>query len=388
MFKSAIRRTALLLLFAVAGIGAAPASCAGQSSAGPAPAPPSKARTATPQTATSTADEPGPTNVILMIGDGMGLAQIHAGAAIRRGQMAMFHYDHMGLVETRSASHYVTDSAAAGTAMATGVSTTNGFVGLDPEQKPHPSILSLAKAAGMATGIVVSTSAVDATPAAFFAHHPDRWDGEAIALDFVDAPPDVFIGGGRRYFNARSDGRNLLDNLKRAGYAIAASREELENESSDRLAAFLFDDKPPPVSNGRGDFLPAAVTKAIALLSGEPDGFFLMVEGAQIDSGGHARDLTYQSTETADFDDAVAVALAFSSKRTDTLVIVTADHETGGLTITNGNPQAGTVEGAYGLDNHSGIMVPIFASGNSAGLFSGVYRNTDIFEKIRVARKL
>ena len=235
-------------------------------------------------------------NIIFMIGDGMGLPQVTAlsleqGYAPTRMERATY----TGIQKTYSAGGRITDSAAAGTALACGEKTTNGTIGMTPDGRPLESVLRRAQRAGKATGIVVTCAVTDATPAAFVAHNPDRYAQEYTALQYAGSGIDLLVGAGREYFDRRSDGRDLTDEMCSRGYAFAPDREALLAARTTPLAALFPGDALPLAARDtagiRGDYLVRATQKAIELLSGAGhDGFFLMVEGSLIDRAAHEND--------------------------------------------------------------------------------------------------
>ncbi|HPT01223.1 MAG TPA: alkaline phosphatase [Bacteroidales bacterium] len=322
-----------------------------------------------------------PKNIILMIGDGMGTAQLYAGITALRDNTNIERCPVSGFVKTLSASNYITDSAAGATAYAIGCKTTNGFLSETPDSIPKPTILEMAEKKGLATGLVATSAITHATPAAFIAHVSSRGSYEQIAAQFLNTDIDVFIGGGWKYFTKRADGRNLADSLLKHNYVIARSLEEVEKASGPKLAGLLSDEHMPRYSEGRGDMLPLSTEKAINILSGNKKGFFMMVEGSQIDWGGHANDLNYIVEEVVDFDKAIGKALDFAAQDGETLVIITADHETGGMAITGGDMSLGKVEAKFTTGDHSAVMVPLFAFGPGSERFSGIQDNTDVFKK-------
>jgi len=208
---------------------------------------------------------------------------------------------------------------------------------------------------------------------------------EAIAADFLKTDIDVFIGGGKQFFELRADGENLLAQLEANGYAIADGAEEIDLVKSGKLAGFIADGQPSKFSDGRGEILTLSSLKALELLSQNEKGFFLMIEGSQIDWGGHANDSQYIIDEMLDFDAAVGKVLDFAEKNGNTLVIITADHETGGYAINAANWEDGTIDGAFTTDYHTAVMVPVFAYGPGAEAFAGIYHNTSIFNKMLAA---
>ncbi|MHC1775759.1 MAG: alkaline phosphatase [Lentimicrobium sp.] len=323
-----------------------------------------------------------PKNIILMIGDGMGLSQMYAAYTATQDKLVMTRCTNIALVKTFSDSDYITDSAAAGTAIATGYKTTNGVIGMLPDKTPVTSILKYAEENDLATGLVATSSITHATPASFIASVESRKMVEDIALQFLYTDIDVFIGGGMDNFNKRSDSLNLLDSLRFRNYQVVNTIPEMMDITQGKLAALLYPNHAPKHSEGRGDMLSLATSKAIDLLGSNKKGFFLMVEGSQIDWGGHDNDLQYVINETIDFDKACEVAMDFAERNGETLVIITADHETGGLSIPAGDLTNGKPEGKFSTGDHSAIPVPLYASGPGSEEFHGFIDNTDIFKTI------
>jgi alkaline phosphatase len=323
-----------------------------------------------------------PENIILLIGDGMGLAQIHAGLTVNHGQLNLLQFKSIGFSRTQSASNYITDSGAGGTAIATGNKTYNGAIGLNSDSFPCKSILEYAEASGMSTGLVSTSSITHATPASFIAHNKSRENYEEIAEDFLKTDIDVFIGGGRLNFTDRKDKRNLLNDFRAKGYQVMFSMDSISKVHEGRLAGLTAPVHNPAVIEGRNNMLPVSAETAIRILANNKKGFFLMVEGSEIDFGSHANNVDYVSREMIDFDMAIGKALEFARQNKNTLVIVTADHETGGMFITGGDFKEGTVLARFGTTNHTGIMVPVFAYGPGSELFQGFQENTDLFFKM------
>ena len=323
-----------------------------------------------------------PKNIILLIGDGMGTSQIYAGLVANRGHLNLEKFPITGFSKTYSADDLITDSAASGTAMASGEKTNNGMIGMNPDNVPVETILEIAEKRGKSTGLVATSTITHATPAAFIAHVETRNDFERIALHFLKTDIDVFIGGGSVHFIRRLDQRNLARELSKKGYAICQSMAELDTCSSDKIAGLVYESNPPSMLEGRGTMLTDATKKAIDVLSKNDEGFFLMVEGSQIDWGNHQNNIIYQTLEVLDFDRVVGEVFEFAQKDGETLVIVTGDHETGGLGINGGDMKLGTVEPGFTTMGHTGVMVPVFAFGPQSELFSGIYENTEIFHKM------
>jgi len=326
-----------------------------------------------------------PKNIILMVGDGMGVAQIYAGLTANHGTLNLERCTTVGFHKNTATDNYVTDSAAGATAFACGVKTYNGAIGVDASGKPIPTILEIAERNGIATGLVATCSITHATPASFISHQPSRSLDENIALDFLKTDVDVFIGGGRKFFSQRNDGLNLNDSLKARGYQIANSISEVQQISSGKLAAFLADEQQSRFSAGRGEELVKSTEVALRLLKNNKKGMFMMIEGSQIDWGGHGNDTQYIIDEMIDFDNAIGKVIDFAKKDGNTLVVITADHETGGFTINGGDLKSGKVEGKFTTGSHTGVMIPVFAYGPGAEQFSGIYENNEIFHKMMSA---
>ena len=324
-------------------------------------------------------------NIILMIGDGMGLPDVYAAMTISNLPLNIERCDMIGLQKTFSADNYITDSGAAGTALATGNKTKNGAIGMDPQGKRLKSILEIAEEHGLATGLVSTSSITHATPASFIAHQSSRGSYEDIALDFLKTDIDVFIGGGIDHFAKRKDKLNLFDSLKVRGYEVDTSMSMVLSSTSRKLAGLTAPVHNPYRLKGRGDMLPSASGKAIEILKKNPKGFFLMIEGSQIDWAAHANVADTVVDETIDFDKAVGVALDFAKADGHTLVVITADHETGGVTITGGDRATHRVKLNFSTKDHTAVMVPVYAYGPGADKFIGIYDNTDIFKKIMIS---
>ncbi len=320
-------------------------------------------------------------NIIFMIGDGMGLATVYAAMTVSDQPLNLERCTHTGLQKTFSSDKYITDSAASGTAMATGKKTNNGVIGESPDGTIYKSILEIAEDHGLATGLVSTSSITDATPASFISHNSSRANHDAIALDFLKTDIDVFIGGGYDHFAKRPDRLNLIDSLKYKGFEVDTSMNEIIKSESEKLAGLTAPGNNPYRLKGRGNMLPLATGKAIEVLRKNSNGFFLMVEGSEIDFAGHENNSKILIDETLDFDEALGVALDFVLKDGHTLVVVTADHETGGVTNVNGNLEKHEVKLEFSTKGHTAVMVPVYAFGPGSENFSGIYDNTEFFGK-------
>lgn len=325
-----------------------------------------------------------PKNIILMIGDGMSLAALSTAWTANRGRLNIENCPYVGLAKTYSANRLITDSAAAGTALAAGRKTNKGFVGLDAKGEPQPSILEIAKRHGLSAGLITTCNILDATPAVFVAKISDRHQWNELALQYVAHDVDFVCGGGWKYFKKGKDGRDLTKELAGKEYHLPRTVEELEKINQGKVFALLADGD-LPLPKERGAALSRATLKAIELLSGNGRGFFLMIEGSLIDDAGHENQLDWFMDEVHDFDRTVGAVLQWAAKDGATLVVVTADHETGGWTLLGGDIASGTVMGSFATDYHSGVMVPVYAFGPRAETFTGIYENSELFFKMLAA---
>ncbi len=315
-------------------------------------------------------------NIILFIGDGMGTAQLYAGMTKSSQPYNLVQFPYSGFSITFSADNYITDSSAGGTAIACGVKTNNGMIGVTPDSAAVTSIVEIAHKNGLATGVLSTSAITHATPASFVAHNSGRGNYEDIAKDFLNGTVDVFIGGGEDHFRKRADGRDLAVDLKAQGFDVVSTLESLKASGSLKIAGLLAKEHMPKASEGRQVMLEEMTRKAIETLNRDKDGFFMMVEGSMIDWGGHENNIDYVTSEMADMDKAVGVALEFACKNGKTLIVVTADHETGGLSLIGGNLKEHNVIGNFAYSNHTAVMVPILSYGPGSEKFSGIHDNT------------
>jgi alkaline phosphatase len=329
-----------------------------------------------------------PKNIILFIGDGMGTSQLTA-AKYAKGELQIERCPIGGFATTHSSNKFVTDSAAGGTALATGHKTTNGTVSQTPDGKPLKTVLEVAEARGKSTGLVSTSAITHATPASFGSHVPSRRMQAQIAEQLAAKEIEVLFGGGYGFFipqsekgSKRKDDKNVLEILKSSMIVVSTEEEFNALGIPKRVAGLFADDGLPKVSEGRIE-LAAMTEKAIQVLAQNKRGFFLMVEGSQVDWGGHANNTEYILSEMIAFDNAVGAGLDFAKLDGNTLVIVTADHETGGFSVLDGSVASNTVsKTAFTTKKHSATMVPVLAYGPGSDAFGGIIDNTDIGEQI------
>ncbi|MEN8794326.1 MAG: alkaline phosphatase [Flavobacteriales bacterium] len=336
-----------------------------------------------------------PKNIILMIGDGMGISQITAGLYANGNKLNLERCKVIGLIKTNSEDDLITDSAAGATAFATGKKTKNGKISQSMKDSiNYKTFIEYAEENNKATGIVVTSTVTHATPACFYAHFPRRYEAnEPISAQFINSGVDVLIGGGEKYFEKRSDGRNLYEELKSKNYTVLDTlTEDFSTEGISKMIYLYSPTQPGKLvfekgdnAPSRGPILPLATEKALEVLKKDTNGFFMMVEGSQIDWGGHNNDSPYIIREMIDFDNAIQKVLDFADQDGETLVIITADHETGGYAIIGGDLDGTNLVGGFSTLKHSAAMIPVFAYGQGAENFAGIYDNTQIFYKMMEA---
>lgn len=322
-------------------------------------------------------------NVILMIGDGMSLMHVYTAWAANRGKLWLENAQATGLSKTWAVKKLVTDSGSGGTSLATGVKTVYHAVGVDPEGKPLTSLVDVAKELGKNAGLAVTCRLWDATPCDFCCHNIDRDKEEELVGDYPTSGVDFVFGGGAQKFTNRKDGRDIFKELQKKGYHVSRTLDDFfAYDKNSRIFAVPYD-KDTPLPDERGDLLARASMKGISLMNQNKNGFFMMIEGSQLDDYGHFNQLDLLMKETLDFDQTVGEVMKWAAKDGETLVVVTADHETGGLTLVNGNKDEGRVECCFSTKDHSGAMVPVYAFGPGAENFTGIFENTDVFKKIK-----
>jgi alkaline phosphatase len=330
-----------------------------------------------------------PKNIIFLIGDGMAAAQVSAHIYWSGiGTTVFEQFPVVGFHKSHAYDYLVTDSAAGATAFACGQKTKIGAIGvLPPDERPCRTILEELDSQGLATGMVTTCTATHATPASFISHLELRALTEEIASEFLKTPLDCLIAGGEHLFNQRYDKINLVDSFRAKGYVIrkGTGLKNLPLDGSKPFINFTHEMEPPTASDGR-TYLPPATRLACEYLQKRSDlGFFLMVEGSQIDWAGHTNDKNWLRAEMADFDKTIREALNFAVSNGETLVVVTGDHECGGLALVAQGGSRKHFDTAFSARVHSAAMVPVYAFGPGAELFSGIYDNTEIYSKMRQA---
>ncbi|WP_144695879.1 alkaline phosphatase, partial [Chitinophaga vietnamensis] len=320
-------------------------------------------------------------NVILMIGDGTGLAQMFAGYTANKGALSLFKMKQLGLSKTQSIDNYHTDSAAGGSAMGTGVKTNNREIGMDKTYVSIPVLSETLAPKGIQSGVVVTEEITGATPASFYGHTTDRDSTRLLAQALTTSPLQLAVGGGKEDFD-QDLGPQWQQQLAAKGVYVVDNLDNWNAQTKNRTLVILSNKAVGSMQQGRGDYLKRAVKKALQQLNASGKGFFLMVEGSRIDHGGHFNDLDYLVREMLDFDEAIGEALRFADQDKQTTVIVTADHETSGLALMDGDIATGQLRGHFATNDHTGIPVMVFAYGPNSQLFRGVYENNEIYAKM------
>lgn len=330
-----------------------------------------------------------PRNVILLIGDGMGFGQVNMARLADPGRrLRMDSMPVAGFLKVAPANGIVPDSAAAATAIATGFRTANGRISQLIDQTPVRTILEVAEAEGRSTGLVTNTTITHATTAAFAAHVKDRAMEWEIAAQMLDSGVDVMLGGGLAFFlphskrgSRRLDDRDLLQDARDDGFTVVRSRDDMLDAGGSRLLGLFqlrgMTTEPPEPS------LTEMTMKAIELLSADEDGFLLVAEGGQIDWACHDNDAKGALKQMQDFDAMVGAVLSFTRSRGDTLVLVTADHETGGLVLQSRRGRGRwPFRVSWTTTGHTATDVPVLAEGPGAVLFTGVLESRDIARRL------
>jgi alkaline phosphatase len=324
-------------------------------------------------------------NIIFMIGDGMGLEQISAAWVCNGGKLNLDNFTYVGLQRTYSANKLVTDSAAAGSALATGQKTNNGMIAMNPDTVAVKSLAEEAMEKGKRAGAAVTCRVTDATPAVFFSHAPSRKLMDDIAVQMTNSGLYFLSGGGTKYWSGREDGLDLVGQAEAMGYTYVETKEDMMAVEEGPIIALMDEYELQPALD-RGDILPSAVQKALQVLDNKK-GFFLMIEGSMIDDGGHDNKAGKTMEEIFDFDRTLGLVLEWAEKDGETLVIVTADHATGGMTLLGGSIDEMKIRVNYSTTGHNGVALPVFAWGPHAEDFVGIYENAELSDKIRALIK-
>lgn len=339
-----------------------------------------------PETPGPAAADGAPPRVILVIADGTGISHWTAGM-LSSDSLALWRFPVTGLVDTRNVEGKITDSAASATAYATGVLTFNRFIGMGPDSSILETVMEQASRRGMSTGLVATSSIVHATPASFASHVLDRGEYEEIASQMAGSAVNVLLGGGRAYFDPahREDGVDYLSELGRDRQTVsnAAELSAVREVEASGLIGLFADNAMPAADEGRTPTLAEMTSAALAVVDRDPDGFLLVVEASQIDWLAHDNQpFERVASEVLDCDAALHIALDYLERTPGALVVVVADHETGGTTVLEG---ASGWELRYSSGGHTAELVPMFAAGAGAAAFSGLHTADDVGRLLEAA---
>ena len=317
-------------------------------------------------------------NVIIMIGDGMGLEQVSCAWVLNHGKLNLDRFPTVGLSRTYCTNELITDSGAGGTALAIGQKTGYSHVGTAADSTDVPSVLVKAQELGKKTGVVVTCHFADATPCDFCCHNEYRYNQDDLIADYVTCGVDYLAGGGLDWFTVnRKDGRDITKEMAAAGYTVALTENELMTAELPVIGILAPDNL--PIAMERGDLYRRSVARGLDILSRESDdkGFVMMLEGSCIDDWLHGNDIGKAMEELLDFDRTIGDVLEWAAADGHTLVVVTADHNTGALTLQDGNLEEGRIGVAFGSESHNGIAVPFYAWGPGSDAFTGIRENDE-----------
>lgn len=337
-----------------------------------------------------------PKNIILLISDGAGLSQLWAAALANRTQLNVLNMPFTGYLITQPTDNYHTDSAAGGSAIATGYKTKNRHIGVDSLGNKVQNIPDRLSSIGMKTGIISNDELIGATPSAFFTHVQERDFSDQIARDILDSKLNLLMAGNSNSF--KKNNGELLTDLKKKGFEVHEGLNNLSKSKANQTIIFeedKVDHKWNKLDKDQYDlktsyrFIEHALQPSIEYLNKNNNkGFFLMIEGAKIDGGGHSNSTGFSITEYLSFDKLVGQALEYADKNKETLVIVTSDHETGGMIILDADSKNGKVSANFATNDHTGIPVPLMAFGPGAENFQGFKDNTEIAKIIYKLKNL
>ena len=352
-------------------------------------------------------------NIILLIGDGMSISQVSAYRLLKGGpnsRISVDSFPYSGIVLTHAENAVVTDSASSATAYSTGRKTNNGALAMDSGNNELENLTETLDQYGFVSSLLATSEVTHATPAAFAAHVDLRWKTDEISAQMMQSKVATFLGGGRHFFlpeemdGKRKDERNLLEEVS-ASHTLLTTKDEMNDFNDDQLGKVfgLFADEHlrsvdtpdnHPSEPSLSEMLQFAVKRSNQFIENGCKGFFIMGEGSQVDWAGHSNSLEYLEREMQDLDSAVEWAFNYAKQNTDTLVVVTADHETGGLLIEpntvdySGNEVKFSFNTNVGRGTHTGVPVPVYAYGPGAENFTGTLDNTDVYRALIEALEL
>ena len=317
-------------------------------------------------------------NVIIMIGDGMGMEQVSCAWVLNHGKLNFDLFPSVGISRTWCTNRLITDSGAGGTAISSGIKTAYSHIGTAPDSTDIPSVLVKAQQLGKKTGVAVTCHFADATPCDFCCHNEYRYNQEDLIADYLECGTDYLAGGGLDWFTTkRTDGRDIAGEMAAAGYRVALTEDELMQAGLPVIGILSPDNL--PVAGERGDLFRHMVTKGLRELSAQSGdkGFVMMIEGSCIDDWLHGNRIDLAMEELLDFDRTIGDVLEWAASDGHTLVVVTADHATGSLTLQDGDLEEGRIGIHFASEGHNGITVPVYAWGPGSDQFTGIRENDE-----------
>jgi alkaline phosphatase len=333
-------------------------------------------------------------NVILILGDGVGLNHIVASRLMLYGPDGRMYCERLPVTGLSNTSpdddSYITDSGAGGTALSVGFKTNKKMIGMTKDSIPKTSIAELMKKNAYSVGIVSTGQLADATPAAFTVKSPSRYLMSQIAGNMSKTDFNILFGGSAKFYEKDSNGKNAVDYATERGYEVCKTKSEFLNSKSEKILALIdsmdilnrvYDKNSLPT-------IAEVTKKSIELLSRNNKGFFLLIEEDGTDEASHNHDILGLKTQMKQMDDAIKVAVEYAQKDANTLVIVAADHETGGLNINKASKKTHKLIVSWATGDHTAQPVPVYSIGPFSYLFTGLYENTQIPRKIAEAFKL
>jgi alkaline phosphatase len=324
-----------------------------------------------------------PVSIIIIVEEGIGLPALSAAQLVKGSDLNLAKANAVGMMKTSSANDIVTDPAAFGTAIACGIKTNNGTLGLDTQYQITPNIFELAKKEKMSVGLITTSFVVDAVPAAFYAHQTSSISYKSIANDLVESGMNVFIGGGTKYFRAKGDSTTLYKELNIKGYKILEDYGDLKSKSHKKIAGLVQANAMPGILNRRGDYLNLAWLRAFKTLVRNDTGYVLLIHNVHTNWAATNNEKEDMIAEILDMDKLLGQILNMTSPDNKTLILVMGGFETGGVSVMGNKYNKTDPIIKFSAKQRTASMVPVFAFGTGASLFSGIMDNTDIFLKLK-----
>ena len=320
-----------------------------------------------------------PKNIVLVVIDGFGMSHLSASAIANGGNSNLFKLTHTGFLQTNDSTNLTVDPVSAISSIACGIKTYEGGLGKDENKNNVQNMLELAKKENKVTGLITTSSITYTSPAAFFAHQLNYNKRERIASSILESELDVFIGGGMKYFNKRSDGEDLTRDLRKAGYKLYHEVPKLEKGRAKKVAGLVYPDHPAPASSN-DQYLQLAWHKAFRTLIKDDNGYFMVVNLTQIDWACRANNGNYLLSELTNLEQFIEQVYKYVGVDRRTLLIVCSSYQRGHIewVMKNDEPDLKILSKSVKAE-----LVPVFANGPGAENFTGVYKNTELYMKIK-----